>query len=368
MGLRNPRRTRRCRRRLAIDTITPVRLRRPRPQPASFTAPVAYQNPVYPNSFPDPMVLADGGTYYGYATGERFPMIRSRDLVHWRSVGRAMATRPAWATKNGDWHPWAPSVIRRNGPCPGTASKLCYVMFYVSLNTSLTPDTNCVGVATSPSPLGPFADRGPLRDLVGTTDLSARVVGCGDNGGYGNIDPAPFVDGNGQAYLYLSTSFVCGVPAPHGACPKRPTMSVVRLTGDLLHALGTRQALFAGDRAWEGTVVENPWMHKRAGTYVLFYSGGNYRGRYGMAVAKAGSPTGPFTKYPGNPVLTDNGGVFGAGGGMPVPGPHGGNWVVYHGRAAPYPAPRTLRIDPLRWSGSTPIVIGPTGGPQYETP
>jgi arabinan endo-1,5-alpha-L-arabinosidase len=250
-------------------------------------------------------------------------------------------------------------VIRRNGQ---------YVMFYVSLNTDLSPDTNCVGVATSPSPVGPFTDRGPLRDLAGTTDLSGRVVGCGDNGGYGNIDPAPFLDSNGQAYLYLSTSYVCGAATPHGACPARPTMSVVRLTGDLLHATGSRQALFAGDRAWEGTVVENPWMQKRAGAYVLFYSGGDYRARYGMGVAKAGSPTGPFTKNPGNPVFTDNGGVFGAGGGMPVAGPHGGDWLVYHGRAAPFPAPRTLRIDPLRWSGSTPIVIGPTLGPQYETP
>jgi glycosyl hydrolase family 43/predicted xylan-binding protein with Ca-dependent carbohydrate-binding module len=357
VGLRNPKRTRRCRRRLAIDTITLVRAR---PRPAvDATPPVAYQNPVFPDSFPDPMVLADNGTYYGYATGERFPMITSRDLVHWRTAGRAMATRPSWAAKTGDSHPWAPSVIRRNGQ---------YVMFYVSLNTDLDPDANCVGVATSPSPLGPFTDRGPLNDLAGSTDQSGRVVGCGDDGGYSNIDPASFVDSNGQAYLYLSTSHACGGPVPHGICPTRPTISVVRLTSDLLHALSSRQALFAGDRAWEGTVVENPWMHRRAGTYVLFFSGGDYRARYGMGVATAGSPVGPFTKNSGNPVITDNGGVFGAGGGMPAPGPHGGDWLVYHGRVAPYPAPRTLRIDPLRWSGSTPIVIGPTTGPQYETP
>jgi Glycosyl hydrolases family 43 len=351
VGLRNPKRTRRCRRRLAIDTIHLVR--RPRPP-----TPV-YQNPVFPASFPDPMVLADGGTYYGYATGNLFPMIKSRDLVHWEGAGTAMSTRPSWATDASDWHPWAPSVIKRNGQ---------YVMFYTALNTDLDPDANCVGVATSSSPQGPFTDRGPLQDAGGSTDSSGRVVGCGDDAGYSNTDAAPFVDSDGQAYLYLSTTRICSAPAPHGNCPTLPTMSVVRLTSDLLRAAGPRQGLFAGSQPWEGSVVENPWMQKRAGAYVLFYSGGDYRARYGMGVATASSPVGAFAKNPGNPVITDNGGVFGAGGGLPVSGPHGGDWLAYHGRIAPFPAARTLRIDPLRWSGTTPIVIGPTTSLQYETP
>jgi beta-xylosidase len=305
------------------------------------------------------MVLFDRGTYYGYATGNRFPLIRSRDLVHWSRVGTAMTKRPSWVTKASDWHPWAPGVIKHGST---------YVMFYVGLNTSLSPDANCVGVATATSPIGPFTDQGPLKDLVGSTDLSGRPIGCGDDAGYSNIDPAPFVDSNGQGYLYFSTSYACTTPAPHGTCPKRTTISVVRLASDFLHTVGPRQALFGADKAWESTVVENPWMYKRGSTYVLFFSGGLYRYRYGMGVAKSSSPVGGFSKDPGNPIITDNGGAFGVGGGLPVAGPHGGEWLVYHARAGAYPAPRTLRIDPLRWSGTTPVVIGPTTAPQYERP
>src|SRR5438067_9487802 len=93
-----------------------------RPRPADAQAHAAsgatYRNPVFTRDFPDPLVLEAGRDYYAYGTttawaplNHAFPILHSRDLVHWRYVGDAMTTTPAWST--GDW--WAPDVIARNG-------------------------------------------------------------------------------------------------------------------------------------------------------------------------------------------------------------------------------------------------------------
>lgn len=327
-----------------------------------MTTPSAtYQNPVY-GSLPDPMSLAERGVYYAYGTGDRFPIVRSTDLVHWEPAGRAFARRPPWVPATGDWNPWAPSVIRRDAPCPGSASPPCYVMYYTGLGASLSPPANCIGVAVSTSPAGPFADLGVLDTDPPSRDAAGRLIGCGDDGGYSNIDPAPFVDpASGAAYLYLSTG--------HAACGAwRRTVSVIPLTGDLLHAAGARVPLFAADLPWERGVVEGPWMVTHGGGYYLLYSGGVFtQATYAMGYALASSPTGPFVKPASEPILASTPAVDGPGGGSVITGPRGDDWLVYHGRDTPG-GPRTLRIDPLLWDDAsepaTVTVRGPTTAPQ----
>src|SRR5690348_12649996 len=65
---------------------------------ASFASARAatYRNPVFSRDFPDPDVLKVGGDYYAYGTttgwesfDHLFPILRSRDLTHWRYVGDA---------------------------------------------------------------------------------------------------------------------------------------------------------------------------------------------------------------------------------------------------------------------------------------
>src|SRR5215210_7139262 len=146
------------------------------------------------------MVLDRGGThssYFMYATGGGFPVARSSDLVHWTDAGLAMPERPAWAAQTGDYNPWAPSVIEKPQPCPGSATGPCFVMFFTSRHASMSPPANCIGVATSPDPAGPFTDHGPLPSPDAGVDQSGRPIGCGDDGGYSNIDAAPFIDAGG---------------------------------------------------------------------------------------------------------------------------------------------------------------------------
>lgn len=339
------------------------------------TLSVTYENPVYGSSFPDPGALRDSSTdYYAYATGGGFPIIKSADMVHWDQIGRAFSQRPAWVVQSGDWHPWAPSVLRSAGSCPGTTSPGCYFMYYGGLSAQHTPATHCVGVAWSLSPAGPFTDLGPIQAEDGSEDLAGRPPGCGDAGGYSNIDAAPFVDGDGSVYLYLSTGRRCVQPTT-GSCPYEPFISVLPMADTPTRAEGDRKPLFgATPNSWEqepghAAQVENPWMERRGSTYYLFYSGGYYRASYGMGYAMASSPTGgtaysAFAKSALNPVLRETTDVLSPGGGSVTIGPDGGSWLVYHGRAGDYTQPRTLRIDPLFWSGSSVFTPGPTTGPQ----
>jgi beta-xylosidase len=266
-----------------------------------------------------------------------------------------METRPAWTDQvNANWNPWAPSVVETSGG---------FVMFYVAINTDLTPDVNCIGVATSASPGGAYTDQGMLSG-PGGPDESGRPIGCGDDAGYSNIDPQPFMDEDGSAYLLLSTGHRCPAPDPNGTCEWDRQLSLIPLADDLLSASGPRQPVLPGSQDWEAAfgdhVVEAPWLRRRGSTYELFYSGGSYQGAYGMGYATADSVTGPYAKSPFNPILTGTPQVVGPGGGSLVTGPRGGQWLAYHGRAAPFPAPRLLRLDPVGDSGDRVVVDGPT--------
>jgi beta-xylosidase len=318
--------------------------------------------------------------YWAFTTGNLFPILHSSDLVHWTSAGTAMTARPAWVLQTGDWHPWSPNVVAVPRACPGTSSPSCYLMYYVGLSTKTR--ANCVAVATSTTPGGPYLDRGPLSD--GTLDASHRPLGCGDEDGYGMIDPSLFVDpGDGRSYLYVSEDFGC--PPPSTSCTAangvlRPTISVIPLTSDYLRASGPRTPLFSGDGGtWESAdvpvpTVEGPSALLHDGTYYLLYSGGNWRSAYAMGYATAASPTGPFTKASINPILSRTATVLSPGGadGLLI-GPSGGTWLAYHARAGSYSDPRTLRMDPFSWRSEAPApdapeIAGPTSTPQPREP
>jgi Glycosyl hydrolases family 43/Ca-dependent carbohydrate-binding module xylan-binding len=358
----NPKRTRSCRREIAVDRVILAERRTPPAEPpaqaqgALGPLPGMYVNPVHTGpaggGFADPTVLKTDSGYWAYATGGLFLLARSTDLVHWTDQGVAMSARPAWTDQTGEWNPWAPSVIARSQPCPGKQEGPCYVMFFVSVNRSLTPDVNCIGVATSPSPGGPFTDRGILEDEAGSRDQSDRPIGCGDDDGYSNIDPAPFVDADGTPYLYLSTGHRCMAnEPPNTVCPWDRELSAIPLTDDLMNVTGARQPLMGNDRGWDQGIVENPWASRQDGSYELLFSGGNFARTYGMGAARSGSAASSFSRIAPGPFLGDRGHVLSAGGGMVVSGPRGDDWVAYHGRQGRYDQPRTLRIDPISRGG-----------------
>lgn len=300
------------------------------------TARQTYRNPVFARDFPDPFVLKVGRAYYAYGTttawqplNHLFPILRSTDLVHWRYVADAFTSAPDWSTT--DW--WAPDVLVRKG---------IYYLYYVG--HSIMTGQHCIGVATAKRPTGPFTDHGSIA--------------CADHTGQGYIDPDPFIDGNGKAYLYLS------VDNPYHS------ISVLPLAADLLHAAGTRKQLFTLSQPWEHglyfSTVEAPFMVKHGPTYYLFYSGNDWQHDYAMGYATASSPLGPFAKYRGNPILHGTKAVTGPGGGSLFMG-LGGWWLAYHawtgGPGYDSGGVRNLRIDRVTWRKGVVVVRGPTTTP-----
>ena len=132
---------------------------------------------VYPFDFPDPDVIVVGRTYFAYATNSvagDIQIIESTDLTHWTAVGSALQSLPAWAAAN---YTWAPSVAQIGG---------IFLLYYaVDLAGS---GTECISVATSGQPQGPFIDK------------STAPLECQKSLG-GSIDPFTFIDSSGSAYL-----------------------------------------------------------------------------------------------------------------------------------------------------------------------
>lgn len=269
---------------------------------------------VFSQDFPDPSVIRFGDAWFAYGTatgweprGHVFPILETRDLAHWVPAGDVFSAPPAWAAG----HFWGPSVIAYRGN---------YYLYYSALSVG---DEHCVAVATAPGPAGPFTDRGPIACDDGAT---AR----------GFIDPAPFVDG-GHAYLYFSVDG-----------PLHHSISAFELTPDLLHEATPRVELFGVTETWEMTpgnaTVEGPSVFKAGRTYVLLYSGGDWRAEYSMGYATAPTPLGPFMKAPA-PLLTTDASVTGPGGGSYFEDAKGKPWLAYHAWDA---GARDLHLRPLR--------------------
>ncbi|MGH9046777.1 MAG: glycoside hydrolase family 43 protein, partial [Acidimicrobiales bacterium] len=285
--------------------------------------------PVYPYDFPDPDIIDVAGTYYAYGTNSasgNIQILGSSNLTSWTLLGDALPRLAAWA-RSGDT--WAPGVIRIGGT---------FLLYYaVSAN-----GTECISVATSASPQGPFADdsSGPLT--------------CQPTLG-GSIDPSPYVSGD-TIFLTWKTNGAGRQPATIWAQPLA--------TGGTAMASGSSPvALLKPTQAWEGSVVEGPFMWDDAGTYYLFYSGNNWEtASYAEGVAVCSGPLGPCSKpFPG-PILGSDSQFSGPGGATIVTTVSGQPFIAFHGwqpNAVGPPNPRLLFIRPIVMEGALPAVGAP---------
>jgi hypothetical protein len=223
-------------------------------------------NPILPGYQADPDIQYYNGKYYIYPTGgSQFHAWSSTDLTNWVDEGVIFDLGPdcSWANVNG----WAPTVIFRNNK---------YYFYY-------TAEFN-IGVAVGNSPTGPFVDKG--SQLIGpAADPNNAEI----------IDPAVFVDDNGNAYIYYGGSYTS-------------RMNIRKLNPDMI----STDPSFGVVDATPPNYSEAPHMMKRNGIYYLSYSGGKYWNEtYNVQYCTASSPTGPWT-YKGY-VLANNGPFAGNG-------------------------------------------------------
>ena len=146
-------------------------------------------NPMLPGMFPDPHILYDEGRFYICATSMenergaygRASVWYSDDFVNWQMC---LTDWPVYGQFGGDI--WAPDIIKKDGK------------YYQFVTRSGSYDT-WVGVADSP--MGPWKNlREDDTPIVSGGGRAGRIVAA-----Y-NMDSHPFIDDDGQAYMYWGWS------------------------------------------------------------------------------------------------------------------------------------------------------------------
>lgn len=289
---------------------------------------------VHPGDFADPFVLHVDGAYYAYATqvgDTNVQVMRSADMVAWEHLGDALAALPPWA---GRGRTWSPVVLPRGDE---------FVLYYVVREPQ--SDRQAISTARSARPEGPFVD-----------ESAGPLVFQSDRGG--SIDPSPFVDDDGTAYLLWKSE--------DNAIKGPSSLWIQPLSADGRTLTGTPTELLGHDRGWERPLIEAPAMVRAGGRYYLFYSANWWEsGRYSVGFATGPSPTGPFRKATrarpwfrsgveaagpgGQEFFTDHDGVLR----MAYHGWTPGS-VGYGGGGA-----RSLRIARVGFSAGYPFVDGP---------
>lgn len=220
----------------------------------------------------DPFVLLENNVYYAYGThsDDGIEVYTSADLHSWKLVGLALDKKNTTQTR---WF-WAPEVYHIGD---------LYYMYY-SANERLY-------AATSSSPLGPFVQ-------VGKEFLDE-----------GSIDGSLFCD-KGDYYFFF-VRFTDG-----------NAIWVARMNDDLCSIRKeTLRPCLHVSQEWETDpkfpgckVNEGPFVLKHKGKYYLTYSANHYQSHlYGVGVATATNPMGPWSKVTSNPVLQKAGGLTGTG-------------------------------------------------------
>jgi beta-xylosidase len=344
----------------------------------------AYQNPVsrgFADTFADPSVIrGKDGFWYSYGTSDplregektphRIPIARSTDLVSWTFVGDAFtsATMPRWADTGRDASIWAPDIRYVDGQ---------YRMYYVVTQTTVTPgpNDNAVGMATAPTPVGPWTDSGapvvpPRPGASGNADDFLWT-----------FDPSVVTDSDGSQWIFYG-SYYGGI-----------WVNRLRADGRTTTGPATQVAI---DNKFEGAYA----VH-RDGWWYLFASTANCCAGpttgYSVQVGRSRSVAGPYvdaqgvsltaSRAGGTPTLVQNGNAWiGAGHNAVVTDLAGQDWILYHAinRADPYLDgtgginERPMLLDRLDWVDGWPAVragrgpsasrqTGPATGSSWST-
>lgn len=375
----------------------------PVPEPATLTNPVSAP---FADSYADPAVLrGKDGWWYAYATSDPLVsdgefglmhMARTRDFAEWEYLGTVFdeSTRPAWAAEGSFF--WAPDVRFVDGE---------YRLYYTVTDSAAKPgDDPGIGMATAPTPAGPWTDIGRpvveseelptelLRDDVTPFEIDetggaataqdqaqvAQEEGVSTRADDGDpappsyaglIDPSLFVDDDGRVYMYVGG--FAGGP------------QVVELDETGTRTVGELQQVAVSDR------YEGSYVLRRGDFYYLMLSAAGccsaVASGYSVFVGRSESPLGPFVDAEGVPladsraggtqVLASNGNRWvGVGHHAVMTDTTGQDWMVYHGidREDGWLSEpgginkRPMLVDRMDWIDGWPVVnagAGPSEGP-----
>ncbi len=239
---------------LAVVAVVVVALVSVTPAGAISTA------PVYAGDFPDPSVVVVGSRYWAYSTGSggrNLQVMSSSDLETWTTPADPLRVLPSWARPGLR----APDVLPRGGT---------FLMYYTVHDAA--SGRQCISVATSATPGGPFTDSssGPLLCQI-------------PNGG--SIDPSP-VSASAGTYLAWKSD--------DNAVGRRTHIWSQQLSNDGRSLVGSTSLLLSADAAWHGSVIEGPSIVEVGGLHYLFYGANTWDStKAAIGYAWCTSPLGP---------------------------------------------------------------------------
>ena len=288
-----------------------------------LSAQFRYQNPVLHADYSDPDVCRVGEDYWMTASSFNFfpglPILHSRDLVHWELAGAALTDYPGegWESPEDDFRTkvrhgnavWAPAIRYHDG------------WFYIYVGD---PDRGVFMVRTQ-DPEGPWE---PPVWVV-------REKGF--------IDPCPFWDEDGKAYL------------SHGCAGSRAGVKsilfVAPMAPDGTRLLGPSRVVYDGHLSQP--TIEGTKFYKRGGKYYIFSPAGGVATGW-QTVLRADNPFGPFEER--IVMAWAPGTVNGPHQGAWVDTPAGEDWFLHFQDKGAYG--RIVHLQPLVWKADGWPMIG----------
>jgi beta-xylosidase len=272
-----------------------------------------YRNPVLYADYSDPDVIRVGEDFYLTASSFNctpgLPVLHSRDLVNWTIINHAVKNLPHerfFDVQHGHGV-WAPAIRHHAG--------LFWIVFPM-------PDEGLY-VTTAEDPRGQWSEPHLMIE------------------GKGLIDPCPFWDDDGQAYVaHAYAGSRAGIRNRLVVRPVSPDMKSVLGEGAIVASIDERLPALEGPK----------WLKRNGWYYLLAPNGGVQMGW--QSVYRSRSVYGPYEE---KIVLAQRG--------TPVNGPHqgalvdtsAGEWWFLHFQDADLYG-RVVHLQPVRWEDDWPLM------------
>jgi hypothetical protein len=176
--------------------------------------------------FPSHDILArEGRGRPGWFCMEDYHVFSSSNLTDWTDLGVIVSQNKVNWVDSATFSMWAPDCIARNGKY--------YFYFPANVKASFGRGFG-VGVAVADNPAGPYTPQPePIKNVHG-------------------IDPCPFIDKDGQAYIYFAQGKIFAA----------------KLKDNMIELASEPQVI--GDLPTQG-LIEGPFLFERNGIYYMTY-------------------------------------------------------------------------------------------------
>lgn len=273
-----------------------------------------YCNPILCADYSDPDAIRVGEDFYltasSFNCAPGLPILHSRDLVNWTIIGHAVKNlpHPRFSEVQHGQGIWAPAIRHHDHKF--------WIVFPM-------PDEG-IYVTTADDPRGEWSEPHLLV------------------GGKGLIDPCPFWDDDGQAYLaYAYAGSRAGI---------RNKLHIRPMTSDATRLIGEGQIIAQIDESLPA--LEGPKWHKRNGWYYISAPAGGVQMGW-QIIFRSRHVYGPYEE---KIVLAQRG--------TPINGPHQGalvdtpnekEWWFLHFQDVDLYG-RIVHLQPMRWEEDWPLI------------